>query len=140
MILLDTNLLIYAFDPNAPLSSWAGGILRRALLEEGAAINPVILSELMVGDHSPETVASRLESLGVHLLDLPMATAPRCSQAYHDYLENRRQQPDLPTAPKSPLPDFFIGAHAATLGFPIATADTDRYRSYFPEVQLLSPA
>jgi len=140
MILLDTNVLIYAFDPDSPMCSWAKGILRSAVLGEGAAINPVILAELMVGDHSPETVATRLEALGVNLLDLPIATAPRCSQAYADYLDNRRKQPDLATAPKSPLPDFFIGAHAAALEFPIATADTGRYQSYFPEVQLLSPA
>lgn len=139
MILLDTNVLIYAFDSDSPMCSWARGILRSAVLDEGAAINPVILAELMVGDRSPETVATRLEALGVHMLDLPIATTQRCSQAYADYLDNRRKQPDLPTAPKSPLPDFFIGAHAAALGFLIATADTGRFQSYFPEVQLLSP-
>lgn len=140
MILLDSNVLIYAFDPDSTTFSWAREILRRAVLEGRAAINPVILAELMVGDHSPETVTTRLEKLEVHLLDLPITTAPRCSQAYADYLDNRRKQPGLPTAPKSPLPDFFIGAHAAALGFTVATADTRRYQSYFPEVQLLSPA
>ncbi len=140
MILLDTNVFIYAFDPDAPMCSWARGILQSAVLNEGAAINSVILAELMVGDHSPETVATRLEGLGVHLLDLPTAAAPRCAQAYGEYLENRRVQKDLPTAPKSPLPDFFIGAHGAVLGFRIATADTGRFQKYFPEVQLLCPA
>lgn len=139
MILLDTNVLIHAFDPDSPMCSWARGILRSAVLDEGAAINPIILAELMVGDHSPETVATRLGAIGVNLLDLPIETAHRCSQAYTDYLDKRRKQPGLPIAPKSPLPDFFIGAHAAALGFPIATADTGRYQSYFPEVQLLSP-
>lgn len=139
MILLDTNVLVYAFDHGSLMHSWARKILRSTVLDEGAAINPVILAELMVGDQSPETVPSRLEALGVHLLDLPVEAAPRCAQAYTAYLDNRRKQPGLPAAPKSPLPDFFIGAHAAALAFPIATADTGRYQTYFPEVHLITP-
>jgi predicted nucleic acid-binding protein len=139
MILLDTNVLIYAFDSGSPLHPWARETLRKAVLAEGAAINPVILSELMVGDDAPDTVPRRLEALGVNLLDLPIASAPRSAAAYADYLDNRRRQPGLPAAPKSPLPDFFIGAHAAVLPLTLATADTRRYEIYFPEVQLLTP-
>jgi predicted nucleic acid-binding protein len=73
MILLDTNVLIYAFSVDAPMHTWGRSILRNAILGEGAAINTVILSELLVGEQSPETVLQRLEALGVHLLDLPIA-------------------------------------------------------------------
>lgn len=106
------------------------------MLGDGAAINPVILAELSTGDRSPDTLVNRLEAVGVDLLDLPVATASRCGRAYADYLDNRRKQPDLPPAPKSPLPDFFIGAHASALELPLATADTGRYETYFPEVKL----
>ncbi|HBR93228.1 MAG TPA: hypothetical protein DEA90_03595 [Opitutae bacterium] len=139
MILLDTNVLIYAFDADSSLNAWARETLRSAVLGEGAAINTVILTELLVGDQSPDTVLERLEALGLHLLDLPLITAPRCAKAYTQYLENRHQQAHLPPAPKSPLPDFMIGAHASALELPIATADTARYQSYFPEVSLLTP-
>lgn len=139
MILLDTNVLIYAFDADSHHYAWARATLRSAVLGEGAAINTIILTELLVGDQSPATVVQRLEALGLHLLDLPLGTAPRCAQAYTQYLENRRQQAQLPPAPKSPLPDFMIGAHASALEFSIATADTRRYQSYFPEVSLLTP-
>ena len=139
MILLDTNVLIYAFDADSPMHPWARETLRHSVLDEGAAINPVILAELQVGDQSPDTVINRLEALGLHLLDLPLAAAPRCAEAYTAYLANRRQQPDLPPAPRSPLPDFFIGAHAAALALPLATADTGRYQTYFPEVHLIAP-
>jgi predicted nucleic acid-binding protein len=140
MILLDTNVLIYAFDQGSPMHPWAKEVLRDAMLGDGVAINPVILAELMVGDQSPDTVVTRLEALGVNLLDLPLAAAPRCSLAYAAYLDNRRKQSDMPAAPKSPLPDFFIGAHASVLKLSLATADIGRYESYFPEVQLLTPA
>ena len=139
MILLDTNVLIYAFDAGAPMHTWARATLRDASLGEGAAINTVILSELLVGEQSPEAALQRLEAFGVHLLDLPIAAAVRGAQAYKLYLENRRQQAELPAAPKSPLPDFLIGAHASALKLSIATADTGRYQNYFTEVPLLTP-
>jgi len=139
MILLDTNVLIYAFDSGSTLQAWAYHTLRTAVLAKGAAINTVVLAELMVGDQRPDTVVNRLEALGLHLLDLPLAAAPRCAAAFSQYLENRRQQADLPAAPKTPLPDFLIGAHASTLGLALATADTSRYQSYFPELELLTP-
>jgi predicted nucleic acid-binding protein len=138
VIFLDTNVLIDAFDPSARLHVWASDLIRDGLLGEGIAINPVILAELCVGDLRPETVATRLETLGVVILDLPSAASVRCAQAYAAYLENRRKQ-NTPEAPKVPLPDFFIGAHASFLGLPLATADLSRYQTYFPEIKLLSP-
>ena len=138
MILLDTNVLIDAFNPDSPHHHWASDILRDALVGSGAAANPVILAELMVGDADPATVAQRLEALGVELLDLPTRTAFRCATVYDGYLRRRRMHEDtLP--PKCPLPDFFIGAHASILDLPLATADTGRYQTYYPEVQLLAP-
>ena len=131
-------MLIDAFDPSAHLHAWASELIRDGLLGEGVAINPVILAELCVGDLRPETVAARLETLGVVILDLPSAASIRCAQAYAAYLENRRKQ-NTPEAPKVPLPDFFIGAHAAFLSLPLATADLNRYQTYFPEIKLVSP-
>jgi predicted nucleic acid-binding protein len=139
VILLDTNVWIDAFAPGAPHHAWAAGLVRQGLLGEGIAINPVILAELCVGDCHPDTVWDRLDPLGVTLLDLPARTSWRCAEAYGDYLENRRQL-DAPTAPQMPLPQFFIGAHASLLDLPLATADTKRYRAYYPEVRLITPS
>jgi predicted nucleic acid-binding protein len=139
MILLDTNVLIYAFDSNSPMKSWAREIILGSLLGDGAAINPVIFAEYLVGETWPDSAVSLLEALGIAILDLPSLAAPLCAQAYARYLENRRQQ-SLPPAPKIPLPDFFIGAHASVLNLPLATADATRYKTYFPEVQLITPA
>lgn len=138
MILLDTNVLIYGFDPGSLHHAWASKTIREALLGEGAAANPVILTELMVGDAEPATVAERLNTLGLHLLDLPAGVAHRSAIAYQHYLEQRRQSKSI-AAPKMPLPDFFIGAHASMLDLPLATADISRYQTYFPEVKLLAP-
>jgi predicted nucleic acid-binding protein len=138
MTLLDTNVLIYGFNPSSPLHPWAWGAIRSALLGDGAAINPVILSEYLIGERESDTVTARLTAFGISILDLPSIAAPRCAKAYAGYLENRRLQP-VPPAPKSPLPDFFIGAHAGVLNLTLATADAARYRTYFPEVELITP-
>jgi predicted nucleic acid-binding protein len=36
-------------------------------------------------------------------------------------------------------PDFFIGAHAVVAGHRLLTRDAARYRSYFPDLDIMSP-
>lgn len=37
-----------------------------------------------------------------------------------------------------PLPDCYIGAHAAIEGLALLTRDAARYQTYFPKVEVLS--
>jgi predicted nucleic acid-binding protein len=139
VILIDTNVLIYGFDPSSPFHSWALSVIRKALLMDGAAINPVILAEYLIGEKTPDTVLDRLTKMGFVILDLPAELSLRCASAYASYLENRRKH--LATTPsKISLPDFFIGAHASILHLPLATVDLARYQTYFPELQLITPS
>ena len=39
----------------------------------------------------------------------------------------------------APLPDFFIGAHAAVRGYTLLTRDAARYRACFPRLALIVP-
>jgi hypothetical protein len=138
VILVDTNVLIYAFDPGSEFFAWERETLTDAMANGGAAINPVILAEICVGDHDPETVAVRLAEMGLCFLDLRVEVAATCAGAFSRYRQARKRGGDK-AAGRVPLPDFFIGAHAAVLGLLLATVDVDRYRSYFPEVRLICP-
>ncbi len=138
MILIDTNVLIYAFDPGAEYYAWARETLTAALAKEGAAINPVVLAELCVGDQDPETVGFRLEQMGLHFFDLKAEVSAVCARAFRQHLQARKRAGDK-TGNRIPLPDFFIGAHASVLNLRLATVDVDRYRTYFPSVELICP-
>ena len=139
MILLDTNVLIYAVNSDSPFHSWAQELVAGAVAGEGAVINAVSLAELCVGDTEPATVADRVRSWGVDVLAVPTAAAEACARAYARY-KRRRDSAKSKTPPTVPLPDFFIGAHAEIMGWKLATADQDRFKIYFPRVVLETPS
>jgi predicted nucleic acid-binding protein len=137
MILLDTNVLIYAFDPDSPFCRWAQETIADAVAGDGAAINAVSLAEICVGDADPPSVADRIRSWGIEILDVPAAAADVCAEAFRWYRKQRGAS-DI-ALPTMPLPDFFIGAHARIMGWELATADRGRFHTYFPSVPLKMP-
>jgi predicted nucleic acid-binding protein len=138
MILLDTNVLIYAFDLDSPFCKWARETIIGAVTGDGAAINAVSLAEICVVDSDPPAVADRIRSWGVEILDVPVAAADVCATAYRRYRKQRKSQSDMPLH-NVPLPDFFIGAHAKIMGWEVATTDRSRFHTYFPSVSLRMP-
>ena len=48
MILFDTSVVIDARDPDSPFHDWAKQQIARAVAADGAAVNPVIISEASV--------------------------------------------------------------------------------------------
>lgn len=138
MILLDTNVLVYAFDPDAPFCRWARETITDAVAGDGAAVNAMGLAEICVGDADPPTAADRIRSWGVEILDVPVAASDVCAMAYRKYRTRRVSRSDAPV-PLMPLPDFFIGAHAQIMGWELATADRGRFHTYFPSVSLKMP-
>lgn len=138
MTFLDTNVLIYAFDPQSPFHVWSREIIVESVAGEGALVNPIVVAEVCVGDTHPDTVAERIRSWGVDIVDLPAASAPVCAAAFAEYRARRKRESDK-SAPATPLPDFFIGAHALILKARLATADESRYRTYFPGLTLVTP-
>jgi predicted nucleic acid-binding protein len=138
MILLDTNVPIYAFDSESRLRRWAESTIATAVSDGGAAISAVSLAEICVGDHEPSSVADRVRLWGVEILEVPAAAADVCAAAYRRYRKRRAAQSGASIS-AMPLPDFFIGAHAEIMSWEVATADGGRFRTYFPSVVLRTP-
>ena len=139
MILLDTNVLIYAGDQASPFHQWASNLIAEAVAEgEGICVNTVSLAEVCVGDADPASVSQRIAAWGVELVAVPPTAAADCAAAYVTY-RARRKADSGKDAPATPLPDFFIGAHAQVMGWTLATGDAARFKTYFPSVQVVSP-
>src|SRR5437016_3326079 len=139
MILLDTNIVVDAQNRSSPFYKSSQQIIRDALSGDGAAINAVIFAELCAG--RPEAIGdlkAELEDALIGLFDLPSQAAPICGAAYARYRSARRRSGGG-AGPTIPLPDFFIGAHAELMGWPLATRDTERCQRYFPNLKMIGP-
>jgi predicted nucleic acid-binding protein len=95
-------------------------------------INPVIYAEVSVGFERIEDVDDALPADYYRRLPLPFEAAFLAAQCFVKY---RRRGGDR----RSPLPDFYIGAHAAIAGFTLLTRDARRYKTYFPSLQIIAP-
>ncbi|MCW0220062.1 MAG: type II toxin-antitoxin system VapC family toxin [Prosthecobacter sp.] len=133
MVLVDTNVLIDIATRDAQWYAWSSSHLSALIGQGDAAINPVIYTELAPAfanevDLDTKLLPPRL----IVRLPLPYSASFPAARAFMAY----RHSGGLKT---SPLPDFYIGAHAEAEGHQILTRDAVRYRTYFPQVQLICP-
>ena len=138
MILFDTNVVIDAQDSSSASHTWSVRLIEEAVADEGGGINAVTLAELCAGSPNPAVIEPEIRKLGLEIFDLPATTATVCGKAYRHYVIARRASSGG-MAPKIPLPDFFIGAHAEIMKWKLATRDAERISRYFPKVHLLTP-
>jgi len=138
MILLDTNIIIDAHYGVGDHRVRAMNLISSAVIDNGAAINCVTLAELYAGPRGGEDIEEDMRRAGVAIFDLPVAAAAICGRAYRRYRLARRRSGGG-EALSVPLP-FFIGAHAELMHWRLATRDIERYRLYFPAIELIEPA
>ncbi len=133
MILVDTNVFVDIWTADTSWHAWSTAALARAADQDSIAINPVIYAELSLGFDSEGELDATLAGAGIHRLALPYPAAWLAARAFAAY----RKRGGVRTAP---LPDFFIGAHAAATGLTLLTRDAARIRTYFPKVKLIAPS
>ena len=92
----------------------------------------MIYAELCPGFRQSEQLDAVLDLVPLTRLDLPYAASMPASNAFQMHRSRGGTR-------ASPLPDFFIGAHAQAERLPLLTRDVRRYRTYFPEVKLIAP-
>ena len=130
--LVDSNVLVDLLTEDADWFEWSSEALARAADTGGLAINPIVYAEVSVPFERIELLESLLEPLDFVRLPLPWSAAFLAGKAFARYRQSGGGS-------RSPLPDFYIGAHAAVSGLVLLTRDARRYRTYFPTLPLIAP-
>jgi predicted nucleic acid-binding protein len=131
-VLVDSNVILDLATDDAVWSEWSRAEMRR--LADGATlvINPLIYAEISVRYETVEELEAVVPAELFQRDHLPYAAALLAAKCFRAY----RRRGGVRT---SPLPDFYIGAHAAVCGYRLLTRDARRYRGYFPSVELIAP-
>lgn len=132
MILVDSNVIIDVLSGDPSWSAWSETALADAADRDDIAINPIIYAEVSSGFATMRDLDRHLDRGAFRRLPLPYEAGFVAGKAFVEY---RRRG----GARASPLPDFYIGAHAAVTGMKLLTRDARRYSSYFPRVALIAP-
>ena len=131
-VLVDSNVLLDIATNDARWFEWSSLALEEAANDAPLVINPLVYAEVSIGFRRIEDLELAIPSSLFRRDALPYEAAFLAGRAFLQY---RRRG----GARATPLPDFYIGAHAAVAGFRLLTRDAARYRTYFPTVALIAP-
>jgi predicted nucleic acid-binding protein len=131
-VLVDSNILLDVATNDATWGDASAAALERVANDNVLVINPLVYAEVSVGFKTIEDLEDALPR-DLYLREpLPYEAAFLAGKCFVEYRRRGGSR-------GSPLPDFYIGAHAAVSGFRLLTRDVGRYRSYFPTVELIRP-
>ena len=131
-ILADSNVILDVVTEDTTWFEWSSGQLARLAEDHVLVINPIVYSEVSVGFERIEEVDSALPVDFFRREALPWEAAFLAAKCFLRYRRAGGRK-------RSPLPDVYVGAHAAVRGLPLLTRDARRYRTYFPRLTLVAP-
>lgn len=131
-VLVDSNVLLDIATEDRRWGDRSARTLERVANDAVLVVNPLIYAEVSIGFETIEDLEGALPADVFRREPLPYEAAFLAGKCFLDY----RRRGGVRT---TPLPDFYIGAHAAVAGFRLLTRDAARYRTYFPTVELIVP-
>ncbi len=128
--LVDTNVLLDIITRDQRWFSWSEAALRRAADRSTLVINPIIFAEVSMK-------FDRIEDADAALVDFAREPLPYEAGFLTGkiFLAYRRRG----GAKRSPMPDFYVGAHAVVARMDLLTRDSARYKTYFPGLTIIAP-
>lgn len=132
-ILVDSNVLLDVATSDPAWGAWSADALAKAADRSILVINPIVYAEVSVGFERIEDLEAALPAELFRRDPLPYEAAFLAGKSFLAYRKRGGRR-------ATPLPDFYIGAHAAIAGHELLTRDVRRYRTYFPRLQLIAPA
>jgi predicted nucleic acid-binding protein len=132
MILVDTNILLDVLENDSEWAAWSQGKLDAAGATDTLAINAIIYLELSIAFDRIEELETVIAEGSITVEIIPREALFLAGKVFLTYRRGRGTKHGV-------LPDFYIGAHAAVMQWPILTREVSRYRNYFPTVSLITP-
>jgi predicted nucleic acid-binding protein len=129
-ILVDSNILLDILTEDSSWSEWSTMQLKTLAEHHILAINPIVYSEISARFTKIEDLENCIRAAGLTRMTLPWEAAFLAGKVFIQYKKNGGTR-------QSSLPDFFIGAHAAVEDMLLLTRDVNRYRTYFPKLELI---
>ena len=131
--LVDSNVLLDLMTEDPKWSVWSADALAEVADRSRLVVNPMIYAEVSVRYSRIEDLEDALPPSLFTREAIPYEAAFLAGKCFLDYRRRGGSR-------TSPLPDFFIGAHAAVAGYALLIRDATRYRTYFPKLELIAPA
>jgi predicted nucleic acid-binding protein len=131
-VLVDSNVILDVVNEDAKWFAWSSGQLERLAESHTLVINPIIYSEVSIGFDRIEDLDRALPAEYFRREPLPWEAGFLAGRCFFKYRKSGG-------ARRSPLPDFYIGAHAAVSELTLLTRDAKRYKTYFPKLALIAP-
>ena len=130
--LVDSNVILDVLTEDRDWFDWSSAMLAEAARTGTLVVNPIIYAEVAARFERIEELDDALPERYYRRLPLPWDAAFLAGQCFIKYRRRGGQR-------RSPMPDFYIGAHAAIAGLTLLTRDARRYRSYFPTLRVVAP-
>ena len=131
-MLVDSNVLLDVATNDPTWGEWSARVLAEVAEHASLTINPIVYAEVSIGYTTIEALEAAIPAALYRREPLPREAAFLAGKCFVQY----RRRGGLR---HSPLPDFYIGAHAAIGRLALLTRDAARYRSYFPGVEIIAP-
>ena len=132
-VLVDSNVLLDLAMDDANWADWSAQAVAECAEHSELFINPIIYAEVSVSFSTIENLDAALPGAVYHREPLPWEAGFLAGKSCLAYRRRGGTR-------NSPLPDFYIGAHAAVGNLALLTRDPSRYRTYFPRMEILAPA
>ncbi len=130
--LVDANVLIDIFAADPDWREWSRQHLVAAREAGNLVINPIIYAEVAAMFPTQRRLDEALGADRFVREDLPWEAAFSAGRAFLAYRRSGGTK-------RSPLPHFYIGAHADVKGYDLLTRDLGRYRQAFPTLRIVAP-
>jgi predicted nucleic acid-binding protein len=130
--LVDANVLIDIFGGDAVWRDWSTQQLLVSRESGELVINPIVYAEVAAAFPTQRKLDDALGPEQYRRENLPWDAAFNAGRAFLAYRRAGGTK-------RSPLPDFYIGAHAEVKGYALLTRDHGRYRQAFPALKIVSP-